>query len=351
MAALARTNSTFVAPAPRAIGAPNMSLEHDHRQKHPGTLYTDPNRTHFNTPNGVVPVPQPLRFASEEWKHAQFSQKKAEATANGQELTPAQIKRAKQAIAKTAKSYNDKQLADLQIADENARADLLRKQIRKDKKKQRMLLVKQAKLAEENAQLTNEANQLYEQCEKLQIAPELLPDDTDQSVIQKCQTALTEYMNRPLSQDEIKARDSAAAQQLTLITASARSKEIFRDVKTHIVAADQQVEGEDTPLPKKKKKNNKKKQSTKPPPSTLPDVKIDWGPEVKMGEKLSKKQRREIAASNKAADSAWSRYPTPPHTHTHTTHTPQKTQKNTKKTKKHKKKTKKHPKKKILFYI
>ena len=351
MAALARTNSTFVAPAPRAIGAPNMSLEHDHRQKHPGTLYTDHNRTHFNTPNGVVQVPQPLRFASEEWKHAQFAQKKIEAFANGQELTPAQIKRAKQAIAKTAKSYNDKQLADLQIAEENARTDILRKQIRKDKKKQRMLLVKQAKLAEENAQLTNEANQLYEQCEKLQIAPELLPDDTDQSVIQKCQTALTEYMNRPLSQDEIKARDSAAAQQLTLITASARSKEIFRDVKTHIVAADQQVEGEDTPLPKKKKKNNKKKQSTKPPPSTLPDVKIDWGPEVKMGEKLSKKQRREIAASNKAADSAWSRYPTTPHTHTHTTHTPQKTQKNTKKTKKHKKKTKKHPKKKILFYI
>lgn len=305
MAPLARTNSTFVAPAPRAIGAPNMSLEHDHRQKHPGTLYTDPNRTHFNTPNGVVPVPQPLRFASEEWKHAQFAQKKAEATANGQELTPAQIKRAKQAIAKTAKSYNDKQLADLQIAEENARADILRKQIRKDKKKQRMILAKQAKLAEKNAQLTLEANQLYEQCEKLQIAPELLPDDTDLSVIQKCQTALTEYMNRPLSQDEINARDSAAAHQLSLITASARSKEIFRDVKTHIVAADQQVEGEDTPLPKKKKKNNKKKQSTKPPStSTLPDVKIDWGPEVKMGEKLSKKQRREIAASNKVADSA-----------------------------------------------
>ena len=157
-------------------------------------------------------------------------------------------------------------------------------------------------------------------------------------------------MNTPLTEEEIKARDSAAAQQLALITASARSKEIFRDVKTHIVSADQQVEGEDTPLPKKKKKNNKKKRSTNPPTTpTLPDVKIDWGPEVKMGEKLSKKQRREIAAANKAADSAWSRFPTTPHTHTRTTHThaphkkTQKNKKTQKKTqKKHPKKTKKH---------
>ena len=305
MTALARTNSTFVAPAPRAIGAPNMSLEHDHRQKHPGTLYTDHNRTHFNTPNGVVPVPQPLRFASEEWKHAQFAQKKAEAESEGQPLTSAQIKRTKQGIAKVAKSYNDKQLAQEKLAEETAQAELLRKQRRKDAKKKRMQEAKQNKLSQQLTAINQEANELYDQCEKLNIELLISPSATDESVIETCKEALLKYMNTPLTEEEIKARDLAASQQLALITASARSKEIFRDVKTHIVSADQQVEGEDTPLPKKKKKNNKKKQSTKPPTTpTLPDVKIDWGPEVKMGEKLSKKQRREIAAANKAADSA-----------------------------------------------
>ena len=92
MAALARTNSTFVAPAPRAIGAPNMSLEHDHRQKHPGSLYSDENHTHFNTPNGVVEVPRPLLLGSDDWKIAQFAQKKTEAESEGHPLTASQIK-------------------------------------------------------------------------------------------------------------------------------------------------------------------------------------------------------------------------------------------------------------------
>ena len=164
---------------------------------------------------------------------------------------------------------------------------------------------KQNKLSQQLSALNQEAIELYDQCEKLNIELLISPSATDEYVIETCKKALLNYMNTPLTEEEIKARDLAAAQQLALITASARSKEIFRDVKTHIVSADQLVEGEDTPLPKKKKKNNKKKQSTKPPTTpTLPDVKIDWGPEVKIGEKLSKKQRREIAAANKAADSA-----------------------------------------------
>ena len=108
MNALSRTNSIFTAPAPRAIGDPNMSLEHDHRQEHPAPLYTDQSRTHFNTPNGVVDVPRPLTLGSDDWKVAQFTQKQCEAETNGTPLSSSQIKRFKTAINKTAKDFIDK---------------------------------------------------------------------------------------------------------------------------------------------------------------------------------------------------------------------------------------------------
>ena len=99
MAALARTNSTFVAPAPRAIGAPNMSLEHDHRQKHLVlSILTEHPLQHSQR---VIEVPRPLLLGSDDWKIAQFAQKKTEAESEGQPLTSAQIKRTKQGIAKT----------------------------------------------------------------------------------------------------------------------------------------------------------------------------------------------------------------------------------------------------------
>ena len=305
MAALARTNSTFVAPAPRAIGAPNMSLEHDHRQKHPGTLYTDHNRTHFNTPNGVVPVPQPLRFGSDEWKNAQFSQKKAEAVAKGQELTPAQIKRAKQAIAKTAKSYNDKRLAEKQLAEKTAADEILRKQIRKDKKKKRNDETKQNKIAGKQAALHKEALELVEQCEKLGLKLLISPSATVECAIEMCQEAILKYMNTPLTAEEIKKREETAAKQKANNSADLRASEVFRDVKTHIISADQQVEGEDTLLPKKKKKKNKNKPSSKSQaPASEPEVNIDWGEDVEMGAPLTRKQRSRIAAANLAANSA-----------------------------------------------
>ena len=305
MAALARTNSTFVAPAPRAIGAPNMSLEHDHRQKHPGSLYSDENHTHFNTPNGVVEVPRPLLLGSDDWKIAQFAQKKTEAECEGQPLTSAQIKRTKQGIAKAAKSYNDKQLAQEKLAEETAQAELLRKQRRKDAKKKRMQEAKQNKHAQKLAELSVEANTLYDQCEKLNIELLISPSATDEYVIETCKQAILKYMNTPLTKEELKIREEAAAKQKANIHADARAKEIFLDGKTNLVAANQMVEGEQFQLPQKKKKKNKNKPPSKPAPSKQnTDVKIDWGEDVKMGEKLSKKQRREIAAANRAADSA-----------------------------------------------
>ena len=112
-------------------------------------------------------------------------------------------------------------------------------------------------------------------------------------------------MNTPLTKEELKIREEAAAKQKANINADARAKEIFLDGKTNLVAANQMVEGEQFQLPQKKKKKNKNKPPSKPaPPKQNTDVKIDWGEDVKMGEKLSKKQRREIAAANRAADSA-----------------------------------------------
>ena len=305
MAALARTNTTFVAPAPRAIGAPNMSLEYDHRQKHPGSLYSDENHTHFNTPNGVVEVPRPLLLGSDDWKIAQFAQKKTEAESEGKPLTASQIKRTKQGIAKTAKSYNEAQFAQEKLAEETAQAELLRKQQRKDAKKKRMQEAKQNKHAHKLAELTVEANTLYDQCEKLNIELLISPSATDEYVIETCKDALLKYMNTPLTEEELKIREEVASKQKANINADARAKEIFLDGKTNLVVANQMVEGEQFQLPQKKKKKNKNKPSSKPSPlNQLPDVKIDWGQDVKMGEKLSKKQRREIAAANRAADSA-----------------------------------------------
>lgn len=305
MSALSRTNSCFVAPAPRAIGAPNMSLEYDHRQKHPGSLYSDENHTHFNTPNGVVEVPRPLLLGSDDWKIAQFAQKKTEAESEGQPLTSAQIKRTKQGIAKTAKSYNQAQFAQEKLAEETAQAELLRKQQRKDAKKKRMQEAKQNKHTQKLAALALEANTLYEQCDKLNLELLISPSATDEYVIETCKNALLKYMNTPLTEEELKIREEVASKQKANINADSRAKEIFLDGKTNLVVANQMVEGEQFQLPQKKKKTNKNKNSFKPAPlKQLPDVKIDWGEDVKMGEKLSKKQRREIAAANRAADSA-----------------------------------------------
>lgn len=307
MSALSRTDSLFVAPAPRAVGEPNMSLAYDHRQKHSGSLYTDENYTHFNTPNGVVDVPRPLLLGSNEWKIAQFALKKTESESNGELLTSAQIKRIKQGIAKAAKSYNDQQHAAQKLAEETAHSELLRKQRRKDAKKKRMQDVKQNKHAIKLRELTQEADTLFSQCEKLNITPTLTTDETDESVIHKCQHAITLYMTRPLTEDEIIARDFGAMKQKQSISAYTRSQEVFLDGKTNLVIANQMVTGEEIQLPKKKKKN-KNKQYTKNTPllnvPDTPDVKIDWDQDLKMGEKLTKKQRRQIAEANKVADGA-----------------------------------------------
>ena len=297
MSVLARTNSTFVAPAPRAIGAPNMSLEHDHRQKHPGSLYTDTKNTHFNTPNGSVHVPRPLTLGSDEWKVAQFIQKQCEAEADGVPLSSSQVKRFKTAINKAAKAYIDK-AQDEQVAKQ---IDQEHKKFRKEQKKARHLLKKQETL---QLQLRQEADTLYEQCEKLKLPIDILPTDNDQSVIHKCQQALTQYQSTPLTSDELLFVKQTTAQQIKNISADARASEIFRDVKTGHISADQTVEGEDTPLPKKKKKKNNKKKLPNPKIDTpTPDVHIDWG-DAQLGQTLTKKQQREIALNNKTANSA-----------------------------------------------
>ena len=297
MSVLARTNSTFVAPAPRAIGAPNMSLEHDHRQKHPGSLYTDTKNTHFNTPNGSVHVPRPLTLGSDEWKVAQFIQKQCEAEADGVPLSSSQVKRFKTAINKAAKAYIDK-ANDAQVAKQ---IDQEHKKFRKEQKKARHLLKKQETV---QLQLRQEADTLYEQCEKLKLPIDILPTDNDQSVIHKCQQAITQYQSTPLTSDELLFVKQATAQQIKNISADVRASEIFRDVKTGHISADQTVEGEDTPLPKKKKKKNNKKKLPNPKIDTpTPDVHIDWG-DAQLGQTLTKKQQREIALNNKTANSA-----------------------------------------------
>ena len=298
MNALSRTNSTFTAPAPRAIGEPNMSLEHDHRQEHPAPLYTDQSRTHFNTPNGVVDVPRPLTLGSDDWKVAQFIQKQCEAEANGTPLSSSQVKRLKTAINKTAKAYIDK-ANDEQVAKQ---IDQEHKLFRKEQKKQRHLLKKQQTA---QAQLRQEADTLFSQCELLNLSVHIAHGDTDQSVIQKCQKALLEYQNTPLTTHEAYTIQLNAQQELKNISATARSSEIFRDVKTGHVSAEQTVHGEDTPLPKKKKKKNTTKKHT--PPSKIsqptPEISIDWGDSL-LSQSLTKKQQREIAHNNKTANSA-----------------------------------------------
>ena len=297
MSVLARTNSSFVAPAPRAIGAPNTTLEYDHRQKHPGSLYTDTKNTHFNTPNGSVHVPRPLTLGSDDWKVAQFIQKQCEAEANGTPLSSSQVKRFKTAINKAAKAYIDK-AKDEQVAKQ---IDQEHKKFRKEQKKARHLLKKQETAL---LQLRQEADTLYEQCEKLKLPIDILPTDNDQSVIHKCQQALTQYQSTPLTSDELLHVKQVAAQQLKNISADARASEIFRDVKTGHISADQSVEGEDTPLPKKKKKKNNKKKLPNPKiDSPTPEVHIDWG-DAQLGQTLTKKQQREIALNNKTANSA-----------------------------------------------
>ena len=305
MAALARTNSTFVVPAPRAIGAPNMSLQHDHRQKHPGSLYSDENHTHFNTPNGVVEVPRPLLLGSDDWKIAQFAQKKTEAESEGKPLTASQKKRIRSGINKVAEAANDKRLAEEQLAKETAEAEILRKQIRKDKKKAMMKEAKQNKAQEKQAALHQEAIQLVEQCEKLGIKLLISPSATDECAIEMCQDAILQYMKTPLTEKERKVREETANKQEEDIYADVRAKELFRDGKTHLVAANQMVEGEKFQLPLKKKKKNKNKPSSKSQvPASDPEVNIDWGPEVTMGAPLTKKQRSRIAYQNLAANSA-----------------------------------------------
>ena len=297
MSVLARTNSSFVAPAPRAIGEPNMSLEYDHRQKHPGSLYTDTKNTHFNTPNGSVHVPRPLTLGSDDWKVAQFIQKQCEAEADGVPLSSSQIKRFKTAINKAAKAYIDK-VNDAQVAKQ---IDEEHKKFRKEQKKARHLLKKQETA---QVQLRQEADTLYEQCEKLKLSIDILPTDNDQSVIHKCQQALTKYQSSPLTSDELLFVKQVTAQQINNISADARASEIFRDVKTGHISADQSVEGEDTSLPKKKKKKNNKKKNPNPKIDTpIPEVHIDWG-DAQLGQTLTKKQQREIALNNQTANSA-----------------------------------------------
>ena len=93
----------------------------------------------------TISIPTPVTPGSEEWKTAQLIQKKTEAELNGEVLSPSQIKRFKIAIAKNAKSFNDKR-----ISEENTFNDeSVRKQIRKDAKKQRNQLIKQEKIDEE----------------------------------------------------------------------------------------------------------------------------------------------------------------------------------------------------------
>ena len=220
-----------------------------------------------------------------------------QAEADGVPLSSSQVKRFKTAINKAAKVYIDK-AKDEQVAKQ---IDQEHKKFRKEQKKARHLLKKQETAL---LQLRQEADTLYEQCEKLKLPIDILPTDNDQSVIHKCQQAITQYQSTPLTSDELLFVKQVTAQQIKNISAYARASEIFRDVKTGHISADQTVEGEDTPLPKKKKKKNNKNKLPNPKiDSPTPEVHIDWG-DAQLGQTLTKKQQREIALNNKTANSA-----------------------------------------------
>jgi hypothetical protein len=259
--------------------------------------------------NSIVassPIPTPITPGSDEWKTAQLTQKKTEAELDGTVLSPSQIKRFKIAIAKTAKSLNDKR-----ILEENTLKDeLVRKQIRKDAKKQRHQLVKQTKIDDANENHSSaayiEAWALYDQCHALNIAPLLRSNATSPYIIELCQRALIEYMKSPLTSQQLTTISMIEKQQSENICASARSEELFRDVKTGLMSSNQKVEGEEytLPLKKKKKKNNTLKSTIVPAKDgDSQELYIDWG-ENCLGQTLTKTQQRHIATGNKAAYSA-----------------------------------------------
>ena len=242
----------------------------------------------------TISIPTPVTPGSEEWKTAQLIQKKTEAELNGEVLSPSQIKRFKIAIAKNAKSFNDKR-----ILEENTLNDeSVRKQIRKDAKKQRNQLIKQEKIDEE-------ANTLYDQCIVLGIAPLFRSNATSNCIIELCQKELYEYMKSPMTSQQFAEISMIEKQQSENICAAARAEEIFRDVKTGLVCSNQKVEGEkfSLPLKKKKKKNTLKSTIVPIKDGDSQELNIDWG-ENRLGQTLTKTQQRQIATGNKAAYSA-----------------------------------------------
>ena len=242
----------------------------------------------------TISIPTPVTPGSEEWKTAQLIQKKTEAELNGEVLSPSQIKRFKIAIAKNAKSFNDKR-----ISEENTFNDeSVRKQIRKDAKKQRNQLIKQEKIDEE-------ANTLYDQCIVLGIAPLFRSNATSKCIIELCQKELSEYMKSPMTSQQFAEISMIEKQQSENICAAARAEEIFRDVKTGLVCSNQKVEGEkfSLPLKKKKKKNTLKSTIVPAKDADSQELNIDWG-ENRLGQTLTKTQQRQIATGNKAAYSA-----------------------------------------------
>jgi hypothetical protein len=244
--------------------------------------------------SATISIPTPVTPGSEEWKTAQLIQKKTEAELNGEVLSPSQIKRFKIAIAKNAKSFNDKR-----ISEENTFNDeSVRKQIRKDAKKQRNQLIKQEKIDEE-------ANTLYDQCIVLGIAPLFRSNATSKCIIELCQKELSEYMKSPMTSQQFAEISMIEKQQSEDICAAARAEEIFRDVKTGLVCSNQKVEGEkfSLPLKKKKKKNTLKSTIVPIKDGDSQELNIDWG-ENRLGQTLTKTQQRQIATGNKAAYSA-----------------------------------------------
>ena len=110
-------------------------------------------------------LPRRLTLGSEEWKIAQLAQKRSEAELTGNPLSSSQIKRLKAAINKVAQSFNDKRLLEEKRLNDAS----VTKQIRKDKKKKRQALLKQAKHEEALRQLRIEADTLFTQCDKLNL--------------------------------------------------------------------------------------------------------------------------------------------------------------------------------------
>jgi hypothetical protein len=254
----------------------------------------------------AISIPTPITPGSEEWRTAQLTQKKIEAELDGTVLSPSQIKRFKQAIAKNAQSLNDKR-----ILEENTLKDeSVRKQMRKDAKKQRHQLVKQTKIDEVRENQENvayiEALALYDQCHALNIAPLLRSNATSPYIVELCQKALIEYMKSPMTSQQFTSISMIEKEQSDSMCASARSEEIFRDVKTGLVSSNQKVEGEVyvLPLKKKKKKKNTLKSTIVPAKDAdSQELYIDWG-ENCLGQTLTKTQQRQIATGNKAAYSA-----------------------------------------------